>query len=150
MGRAYIRARRSGRGRWCRFLRGIVPGRDAPGSEPTTPLSAAMQEVPANAPSPCRTYNLTTRVRVVHSSEVLTPHTHAHADERERARALSSWMRRLDGRDVSRVTYGTTGSGAGGHNTEPFITRLRALFRVTRTRRGTMLESVNVSSLRVS
>ena len=41
MGRAYIRARKSGRGRWCRFLHGIVPGRDAPGSEPTTPLNDA-------------------------------------------------------------------------------------------------------------
>lgn len=36
-----IGARGSGRARWCRFLRGIVrgTGRDAPGSESTTPLN---------------------------------------------------------------------------------------------------------------
>lgn len=92
MGRACIRARRSGRGRWCRFLRGIVPGRDAPGSEPTTPLSRD-----ARGSRGCTLAART--IRTPAFIEVLTPHT--------RARTLSSWMRRFGARDVSRVTYGT-------------------------------------------
>lgn len=55
-------------------------------------------------------------------------------------------MRRFGARATfrARVTFGTTRRErhGGGHNTEPFITRLRALSRVAYTRRGTMLESV--------
>lgn len=106
MGRAYIRARRSGRGRWCRFLHGIVPGRDAPGSEPTTPLGrdARGSRGCTLAVSYVRSDDACTRAFI----EVLIPHTHTRA-HRRRARSRPA-MRRFDGRDVSRVTYGTTGA----------------------------------------
>jgi len=102
MGRAYIRARRSGRGRWCRFLRGIVPGRDAPGSEPTTPLGRDARG--SRGCTLAASYVVRTIRRRVCIHRGINPDTHA------RARALSSWMRRFGARDVSRVTYGTMGA----------------------------------------
>jgi len=61
-------------------------------------LLVAMQEVPADAPSPyIQSDGAYTFI------EVLTLHT------RSCRRALSSWMRRFGARDISRVTYGTTG-----------------------------------------
>lgn len=77
VGRAYIRARRSRRGRWCRFLHGIVPGRDTPGSEPTTPLGHD-----ARGSRGC-----TLAVRTFIQRGTLHPmHTRAHVD------TVSSWI----------------------------------------------------------
>lgn len=129
MGQAYIRARKSGRGRWCRFLHGIVPGRDAPGSEPTTPLNdargsrgctLAVQSVGAYA---C----IHRGINPVHA---FTPTSALVLD-------AEIWRARRFARDIR-----DDESGTRGHNTEPFITRLWPLFRVAYTRHGTMAESV--------
>lgn len=116
VGRAYIRARRSRRGRWCRFLRGIVPWTGRTWGVNLPRLSATMHEVPADAPSP-RTYIHRERER-----EISYPtHTRAHVD------TVSSWI-------WPRATFRAwhTGRREPYQTTQyearsPFITRLWAL-----------------------
>lgn len=107
MGGAHIRARRSGRGRWCRFLHGIVPGRDAPGSEPTTPLGRDARG---------------SRGCTLAASYVQSGGAYARIHRGinpAHARPLSLSRSRYV--DLSRVTYGTTRAVSEDTIPEPFI-----------------------------